>query len=101
MMLPRPRHRTGCRFIGNLRLRTGGGGGLRRRMGLVRVYRSRRVRRSVLLHGRALWLHGPALRLCRVRSGLCFGRVRFFRGLILWCRLFVRLLRHRGSSQRQ
>jgi hypothetical protein len=56
----------------------------------------------VFLHCAGL-LRGPLLRLGRVRAGLCFGRVRFFSGLLFlwWCRLLFWRLRQRGASQRQ
>ena len=64
------------------------------------------MRRSALLRGRRLRLRGCLLGLRRVRRGLRLGRVRFGRGrffrggrLLFWC--LFRLLRQRGSSQRQ
>ena len=57
------------------------------------------IRRAAFLHRSAL-LRG--LRLRRVCPGHRLGRMRFSRALlVLWCRLFVWLLRQRGSSQRQ
>ena len=87
--------RTGGRLTGNTRLCTGGGRRFRRGLALLPLWCGTLVPRFVLLRGRAL-------RLRRVRPGRRLGRMRFSRPLlVLWRRLFVWLLRQRGSSQRQ